>query len=302
MAPVFGGQWARGLLSLTRVVGGIAAIAGLACMPFHRAIASAPADTYEAVRLDGPEARGLLWLKQPRASARGVVVVLPGSQMTGDRYTWLADHLAARGFAVVLVEASLEWEKSRNGDGSVVPARNATMPHALAALAEARRRWPEAARTQLTLIGHSLGGGVLLDMLDPAEALRSGRTGAAPGFRGVTGIHSAVVLGASLQASLGWVTLAGRSDSGALQRPAGTRLLLIAGEHDRMASPALMRLTASRYRVPPVLKVIDGANHLGWSTGRGAMDRPDLDGRATIPIDEQIRRTLIEIDRFLAAP
>jgi len=256
---------------------------------------------YDAVPIDRPDAQGVLWIKTPPAAPRGVVVVLPGAQMTADRYTWLSEGLAADGYAVVIAEAALEWRALPAAPDKTFPARYLMIPHALAALDAARARWPAAARANLIAIGHSLGGGIILDMLDPAEAARNPNTRAPAGFAGVDDIAKAVVLGASLQATGSAFTLPYRSDTRALHRPARTKILMIAGEHDGMATPELMRKTAARYTPPLEVRVIAGANHLGWSAGRGPMDRPDLDKPATITDDEQNRRTLEAIRAFLAS-
>ncbi|MDX2142535.1 MAG: alpha/beta hydrolase [Rhodospirillaceae bacterium] len=264
-------------------------------------LAHAQPVAYDAAPIDRPDAQGVLWIKAPPAEPRGVVVVLPGAQMTADRYTWLSEGLAADGFAVVIAEAALEWRTASSAQDKKLPARYAMIPHALAALDQARSRWPAAARANLIAIGHSLGGGVILDMLDSAEAARNPNTKAPKDFTGVTDLDKAVILGASLQASGGAVVLPNRSDTRVLRRPEGTQILMIAGENDGMATPAQMQKTAARYTPPLDVRVVAGANHLGWSAGRGPMDRPDLDKPATITDDEQNRRTLEIIRAFLAS-
>jgi hypothetical protein len=268
---------------------------------FALVAAAARAQTYDAVRIDRADAQGILWTKAPAGSPRGVVVVIPGAQMTADRYTWLGDAQVAEGFAVALIEPAVEWRAFPGNPPKQVPVRYVAIPHALAGLEIARSLWPEAARANLIAIGHSLGAAVLLELLDPAEAARNPNTKAPAGFAGVTDLAAAIILGTSLQPGTGAITLPYRSEDRPLSAPAGTRVLFVAAENDGMAAPALMRKTAARYASPVRFETIAGANHLGWSPGRGPLDRPDLDRPAQIDAAEQGRRTLRLIAGFLEA-
>jgi len=253
------------------------------------------------VRIDRPDAQGILWVKAPAAAPKGVVVIVPGAQMTAERYTWLAESILQDGYAVVLVEPALEWRTFSSAPNRQVAARYVAIPHALAALDLARARWPDPAKSNLIAVGHSLGAAVILELLDPSEASFNINTKPPPGFQGVDDIDKAVILGTSMQATGGAFTLAHRSDTRPLRRPVATKVLMIAGENDGMARPDLMQKTAARYDPPLTFQIIDGANHLQWSAGRGPMDRQDLDKPATISADEQQRRTL-EIIRFFLRP
>ena len=258
------------------------------------------AGPYEGVRIDQGPTQGILWVKAPpQEPVRGVVVVIPGAQMTASRYTWLSEALVSDGYAAIVIEAGLQWIRPPGAPDRQLPARYVTIPHALAAVDYAQHRWPDAASRHLIGIGHSLGGAVLLELLDPTEAARNPNTRAPGGFTGVAIFDAAIVMGTSLQSQVGSMELPYRSETRTLTHPARTRVLLIAGEHDGMARPDLMMKTAARYSPPIELTKISGANHLGWSPGLGPMDRPDLDGKATVAQEVQIRRTLEKIRQFL---
>lgn len=272
----------------------LALLAGMASM--------ARAAPYEAIRLDQGATQGVLWVKVPAQEPKGVVVIVPGAQMVADRYTWLSEGLVADGYASVLIEPALQWITLPGQPGRELPARYVTIPHALEAVAYATRRWPEATARRFAAVGHSLGAAVLLELLDPAEAARNPNTNAPQGFPGISSFDLAVILGTSLQSTLRSMTLPYRSDTRPLSRPVRTRLLFVAASNDGMAPPDVMRKTAARYAPPVDLEVIPGGNHLGWSPGRGPLDRADLDGQATISQEEQDRRTLDVIRRALQQP
>ncbi len=249
--------------------------------------------TSERILRDG--ANGILWWRAPEGNPIGLAIILPGAQMTADRYRWLGDRLLEAHYAVIIVEPGLEWLHPPGSD-TPIAARYLLIPHALAALDFAKKKWPVA---PVSLIGHSLGGGVALELLDPLEASRNPYTKAPKGFEGVMGLRDVVVIGSSLQATGGAFTLPYRSDERPLSRPPGTQMLFVAATEDKMAPPALMRATASRYS--PTVRVADiaGANHLQWSSGRGMADRPDFDGVATISEAAQQCRTAEQIINFL---
>lgn len=263
------------------------------------ASAATRAQSYNAAPIERDETRGILWWKEAESPMQGVVVLVPGAQMTGDRYTWLLEALVHEGFSVVLPEAALEWI-TPPGTESPLPARYVRMPHALAALDFARAQWPSYAN-EIALVGHSLGGAIVLEMLDPAEASHNPRTNAPEDFAGVSGIAAAVILGTSLQSTTSFMTLPHRSDSRPLHAPGATRLLFLAAENDAMATPALMRKTAARYDVPVEFRILPGGNHLNWSEGLGMMDRPDFDGEASISEQRQLEESARIVLDFLQA-
>ena len=255
----------------------------------------------EAHRLPAEDAPGVLWIYEPDQDVSDVVLVMPGAQIAADRYMWLERGLSRPSRAVVLVEADRTW-RPVPGRETLQPARLATIRHLIAAMDAIEKKWPEVPGSNITLIGHSLGGSVILEALDGESARRNPWAPPPADFDRLLDVGRVVILGASLQSTVGDISISYRTDTGALSAPATTQLLFIAAEHDLIGTPEAMRLTAKRYAADIMFEVIEGGNHLAWGSGTGILDRPDMDGIATISEDRQLQETVQLISSFLAGP
>ncbi len=146
-------------------------------------------------------------------------------------------------------------------------------------------------------LGHSLGGTILLEYFDPAQAMADPKSGVGAGYTPPVALHGAVILGATMQADVMGITIPWRQNDTPLTKPDGFPLLFIAGEADGMATLDKVSATLARYTAPTAMVVQQGANHFGWTEGEGALDRRDLDGKATLPPETQKAGVI----RFIAA-
>lgn len=159
-----------------------------------------------------------------------------------------------------------------------------TIPDLVGVLEYGRSTWPGL---PIMVVGHSLGGSILLESLDPVEGHRNPRNDMPDNFTAITDINLAVVLGASLQPEMAHFRLPHREEDTVLNKPDQTELEFIAAEFDGIATPKLMTKTAQRYSEPPPVTTIPGGNHWGWVNGVEAGDGTALDGAATISKSEQ---------------
>jgi alpha-beta hydrolase superfamily lysophospholipase len=237
-----------------------------------------------------------LALHDPRRAPRAAVVVMPGAQATAERYAWLGEGLAAAGCRVAVAEAPEVHRTTPFSPDHPQPTRLITIDHLVRTLAYIG---PAAATAvPVIAVGHSLGGTVILEALDADEARRNPQADFADASVPVDGLAGAVILGASLQPDVMGMVVRHRSATAPLTKPAHTALLFLSGECDAMIPPAAMAATARRYGAARH-EVMAGANHLGWMAGRGPFDRPDLDGKATIPPERQRSLTITRIVAFL---
>lgn len=251
--------------------------------------------------ISGEAGQVRLWLT---AHPRALAIILPGANCAADRYGWLVSGLTAEGIccAVPLVRAeqiqlpSSGTSCGQEGKPQVRSMQLVSLADMLSAIAVLQARWPGL---PLIAAGHSLGGSVILEALDPNEAAHNPRTCMPLGFAGLQGLRLGLVLGASLQPWLGTMELPYRSEDRPLACPSGTRLQFIAAQNDRLATPQAMARTAARYAQPPTLEVIAGGNHWGWVEGHEPGDGNALDGIASISGEEQQRATLLCVRRAL---
>jgi alpha-beta hydrolase superfamily lysophospholipase len=212
--------------------------------------------------------------------AQGTVVIGPGAGCDAERYFWLAQALTGEGLACFVIEPPQMPVRTPIAPDIEKLMRLVTLSEADHALQFAANHYPGLPRFA---IGHSLGGAVLLEGLDPDEAGHNPRNGGYVASTSFADLSGVVILGAQLQAEAMGIPLPTRSNDRPLAKPAATRLLFIAGERDHIAPPNQMMATASRYGENGAeLVVLEGANHLFWAAGHGVHDRPDLDGKSEL--------------------
>jgi pimeloyl-ACP methyl ester carboxylesterase len=239
------------------------------------------------------DASGKTCLLTAASVSRGYAVILPGANCSARRYAWLSDGLAEVGISnltpVIGVKAFGVGEAKRR-------MRLLSLASAVDTIRLARGL---AERLPLIVVGHSLGGALLLEMLDPDEAARNPANGNAGRIEPIPDIAVGIVIGASLQPMVANIALPYRRESVPLHCPEKTTLHFVAAQHDAIANPALMQATALRYRQAPKVDVVAGGNHWGWASGRRPGDGVALDGVATIGEAEQQQHTLALIRSYL---
>ncbi len=159
----------------------------------------------------------------------------------------------------------------------------------------------DVAGSRIVLIGHSLGGSVVLEALDPEEARRNPGSGDVPDCSALGQCLAAVTMGATLQPAVMGTVMAWRREHEPLSRAGNLPLLMLAGEDDGLAPPDLVQKTFNRYSPPKQLEVLAGSNHFGWTSGNGDLDRQDLDGIAAQPRATQQAATIGLISGFVDA-
>lgn len=227
------------------------------------------------------------------------VLILTGANCTAERYRWLAVPLAEEGATVLIPDPPPLEHASPLGPSARTRAALVSVDQMIRTLAI-----PSNGHAQDTLtfaVGHSLGGTVILEYLDPAQASGNPRSGVDAGYRPPTPLDGAVIAGASMQTEVMGFTLPWRQNDTRLFRPDGLPVLFIAGEHDGLVPPYQVSATVARYDPPTALVVQRGANHFGWTGGAGALDRHDLDGEATLSPEDQKAATLRLTKAFFSA-
>ena len=159
----------------------------------------------------------------------------------------------------------------------------------------------KVAGSRVVLLGHSLGGSVVLEALDPEEARRNPGHGNVPDCSALDKCLAAITMGTTLQPAVMGTEMAWRREHEPLSRTGNLPLLMLAGEDDGLAPPDLVRKTFDRYSPPKQMEVLAGANHFGWTTGKGDLDRQDLDGIAVQPRAAQQAATIGLISGFVNA-
>lgn len=227
------------------------------------------------------------------------VVILPGANCAAERYRWLAGALAEEGATVLIPDPPPLEHASPLGPPARTRAALVSVDQMIRTLAIPSNGH---ARDTLTFaVGHSLGGTVILEYLDPVQATGNPRSGVGAGYRPPTLLDGVVIAGASMQTEVMGFTLPWRQNHTRLVRPDGLPVLFIAGEHDRLVPPHQVSATVARYDPPTALVVQRGANHFGWTDGEGALDRHDLDGAATLSPEDQKAATLRLTRAFFSA-
>lgn len=231
------------------------------------------------------------------------VLIMPGANCAAERYRWLAGPLAEAGATVLVPDPPLVEHPSPFDPSVSLKAAYVTVDQMVRTLNLARsdEENGQAQHAPTFAIGHSLGGTVILEYFDPEQAVANPRSGVGAGYRPPLPLNGAVIVGATLQADVMGTTLPWRNNDTPLTKPAGFPVLFLAGENDNLAPPHKVSATAARYEPPTALVVQQGANHFGWTDGKGALDRHDLDGKASLAPEAQKAATLRLTEAFLSA-
>ncbi len=257
------------------------------------------ADIYSLIDRGGTVFRVLQF--SPRSGRRRAVsiLILPGANCEAKRYRWLAEPLAAEGATVFVLDPPQLDHPSPTNPTVKKPASYVTIDQMIKALA---MPWSDESGEGMTfVIGHSLGGSILLEYLDPAQAMSNPRSGVGAGYAPPIEIQGGVVIGATLQADVMGTILPWRQNDTALTKPAKLPILFFSGEFDGIASPEKVSATVARYQPPTAMVVQAGANHFGWTDGQGVLDLRTLDGKASLNPDVQKEGTLRLIASFFSA-
>lgn len=256
------------------------------------------ADIYTIIDRDGTPFQVMAFSPPEGGKRAARIVLLPGANCDANRYRWLAEPLSAGG-ATVLVPDPPQLEHSSPADPKVKKkAAFVTIDQLIKTLA---MPWDDDHGDGLTfVIGHSLGGSILLEYLDPAQAMLDPRSGVGAGYGPPVLIHGGVVIGATLQADVMGTIIPWRQNDTVLTKPSGLPLLFLAGEFDGIATPDLVSDTVARYTAPTAKVIQKGCNHFGWTEGQGDLDLRQLDGKALIEEKQQKQQTLRLIAAFLS--
>ena len=257
------------------------------------------ADIYTLLDRDGNAFRAMMFAPPERRNRSVRVIVLPGANCDAVRYRWLGDSLSAGGATVLIPDPPLLEHPSPRNPREKTEAAYVTVDQLIKTLA---MPWAEDQAEGLTfVIGHSLGGSILLEYLDPAQAMADPRSGVGAGYKPPVAIQGGIVVGASMQADVMGTTIPWRSNDSALHKPAKLPLLFVAGERDGLATPISVAATVRRYTAPTALAVQKGANHFGWADGVGERDLRSLDNAASLAPDEQKSGLLRLVAAFMSA-
>ena len=239
----------------------------------------------------------IVWVK-PTESASPLIttIVLPGANCRAERYLWLARALVEQGWYCLLIDPPETERLSLLNPAVNVTGQYVSLHHLMTAFTTAR---DEVADTQVVLLGHSLGGTVILEALDPAEAQRNPNSGDVPDCSALRGCLAAITMGATLQPNVMGTEMEWRRENESLTKAGNLPLLMLAGEDDGLAPPQLVQKTFNRYSPPKQLEVLARSNHFGWTTGNGDFDRQDLDGIVTQSRAHQQAATINVIKEFV---
>lgn len=227
-----------------------------------------------------PLADGRRLYRAGPARGRTAFVFFPGANCDARRYGWLSAMASAR-VSVYLLAPAPQPRFTLCGTADVLAALDAVRPH----------------HRRLLAGGHSAGAAALLDSLDPASAITP-RKDQPQGYTPPQDVTGLVVMGCSLQPQMLEMVLPGRSEDQPLSRPNDAPMLFLSGDHDRVATPELMRKTRERFRSPAELVVIAGGGHYGWVEGREPADRLDFDQPGTMAPSEQQRITIATLSTW----
>lgn len=238
------------------------------------------ADIYTLIDRDGTPFQ-VMHFVPPEGRNRAVrILILPGANCNARRYRWLADPLAREGATVFVPDAPVLEHPLPNDPTTRREAAYITIDQMIKTLA---MPWNNEEEGGLTfVIGHSLGGSILMEYLDPAQAMADPRSGVGAGYKPPVEIDGGVVLGATMQADVMGTKIPWRQNDTALSKPDKLPILFIAGETDGLATPNKVQSTVARYQPPTAFVMQKGANHFGWVEGQGELDMTNLDGKAEL--------------------
>jgi alpha-beta hydrolase superfamily lysophospholipase len=230
-------------------------------------------------------------------AALATLLVLPGADCTAKRYRWLAEAFAPLGVATCIIDPPVLKREALLEPGKVIRGQFVGVVELQAALI-----WLVGSRPgrPVVLIGHSLGGVVIMEWLDQETAMRNPLNRAVCWqFELQAPVVAAVTLGSTLQRHALGISFPWRSEDAPLARPARLPMLMLAGQNDEMVAPELVMATARRYRPPASVTTVPGVCHFGWVEGDARTDRIDLDGKSDVPKAEQLARSATVIGEFL---
>lgn len=239
----------------------------------------------------------ILWVKPPETASPPVtVIILPGANCRAERYLWLAQAFAGKGWYCLIIDPPETERQYLPEPAASATGRYVSLHQLMTAFATVLG---EVADSKVVLLGHSLGGSVILEALDPEEARRNPNSGDVPDCSTLQGCLAAITMGATLQPELMGTVMTWRRDHESLSKAGDLPLLMLAGEDDRLAPPGLVQKTFNRYSPPKQLEVLVESNHFGWTTGNGDFDRQDLDGVVTQSRACQQAATIDLINEFV---
>jgi alpha-beta hydrolase superfamily lysophospholipase len=230
-------------------------------------------------------------------AALATLLVLPGADCTAQRYRWLAEAFTPLGVATCIIDPPLLQREALLEPGKVICGQFVGVVELQAALI-----WLAGARPgrPVVLVGHSLGGVVMMEWLDQQAAMRNPLNRAVCWqFELQAHVVAAVTMGTTLQQHALGISFPWRSEEASLTRPARLPVLMLAGQNDAMVAPELVMATARRYRPPASVTTLPGVCHFGWVEGHAPTDRIDLDGKSEVPKAEQFARSATVIGEFL---
>lgn len=238
------------------------------------------ADIYTLIDRDGTPFE-VMHFVPPEGRGRAVrIVILPGANCNARRYRWMAEPLSREGATVFVPNPPVLAHPTPDDPTVKRDAAYVTIDQMIKTLA---MPWDSDNGDGLTfVIGHSLGGSILMEYLDPAQAMADPRSGAGAGYKPPVDIDGGVVIGATMQADVMGTKIPWRQNDTPLQKPDKMPILFVAGEADGIATPNKVQSTVARYKPPTAFVMQKGANHFGWVEGEGEMDLRNLDGQATL--------------------
>ncbi len=261
------------------------------------------ADIYSLIDRDGATFQVMMFAPPVDNNRNVRVLILPGANCAAKRYRWLADPLAAEGATVLIPDPPMLEHPAPDDPTVKREAAYVTIDQMIKTLAIpwSDNRSDETASGLTFAIGHSLGGSIVLEYMDPAQAMADPRSGVGAGYKPPVDLHGAVILGATLQADVMSTTIPWRQNEGALSKPKGFPVMFLAGDADGIAPPEKVSKTVARYTAPTAFVVQQGANHFGWTDGDGELDLNEMDGGASLSPEDQKTGTIRLVAAFLSA-
>lgn len=211
-----------------------------------------PSDAQGALRVD----------RAPFAT----IVFVSGGLVPIERYRWIADHLATRGYVVVTPAFALDLAFFQ--------------PDNVQAAVRATRM---AASTR----GHTLEGAIAQD--GPVGAMGHSLGGVVASWEWINQSYTAVALIASFPA-----------DTSRLLGTADSRSLFIVGSEDRRVDRDTLRRGFAVFSGQKLLATVDGMNHYDWTDGATAGEL-STDGTSTRPVAQSRRDAWRVIDTWADA-
>lgn len=194
------------------------------------------------------------------------VVFLQGTGIGGDRFRWLAAHVATRGYVVIAPGHPLNIAAFEPDNASIALAAVRA-----AASGSGTLRGAVAPGAPAAIMGHSLGGII---------AARQWISNAA--FRGVA------------------LLAAQPADRDDVARRAGSPALVMAGTSDVPAPPSSVQAGFARFAAPRDFGLVEGMNHYGWSDSVTGSELSS-DGPRPADLAATRRAALAVVDAWLDA-